>query len=228
MYIYMRIDRFFIQQKINNQDVIYVTDENVVRQWRKVLRLSPGAEVDLCDNSGKVYRGILKEFDKGATVEIANIRDGIVPEPLTLYMALIKKDAFELVVEKATELGVSYIVPIRTDHSVKHNLRFDRLQKIAREASEQSERAVLPEITDITFLEDAASSAPAGAVALAARTCNREGLIGADALFVGPEGGWSERELRVCEEQGIKTVCLGETILRAETAALAGIAKTGV
>lgn len=219
----MRIDRFFIQDSIGDQKTINVTDENVVHQWRKVLRYSPGVEMDLCDNSGFIYRGTLLSYDNGAEVEITDKKEGIVPKDFTLYMAVIKKDNFELVVQKATELGVTKIVPVLCDFSPKLNLNMGRLEKIMREASEQSERAVMPELVEVTTFEDVLNTAPENTVVLMAR---REGETkNTDAIFVGPEGGWSEKEIKAFEEKRIAKVSLGETVLRAETAAIAGISK---
>lgn len=220
----MRIDRFFIQTPIGDKDTINVTDENVLHQWRKVLRYKPDTHVELCDNSGFVYEGILKNYDNGAEVRIVGKREGVVLRDFVLYMSVIKKDNFELVVQKATELGVTKIVPVQTDFSPKLNLRFDRLEKIIREASEQSERAVMPEITEVVSLEDALSDAPQNAVVLMART-EGEKPEKVGAVFVGPEGGWSELEIKMFEEKGIAKMSLGETILRAETAGIVGVAR---
>ena len=218
----MRIDRFFIQDTIGDVQKINVTDEQVIHQWRKVLRYSPGVEMDLCDNSGFVYRGTLLNFDNGAEVEITDKKEGIVTKDFILYMAVIKKDNFELVVQKATELGVTKIVPVLADFSPKLNLRFDRLAKIVREASEQSERAIMPEISEVMRFEDALNGAPGKSVVLMARQVG-ERPEKVEALFVGPEGGWSEKEIEAFEEKRIGGVSLGETVLRAETAAIVGV-----
>lgn len=220
----MRIDRFFVNNQLKEGEVVNITDPDVVHQWRKVLRYSPGTSLELCDNSGYVFAGVLRGYDKGAEVEISERREGNVLKPLTLYMSLIKKDKFELVCEKATELGVTRIVPITTEYSLEYNLRFDRLEKIIKEASEQSERAVLPIIEEIKTLQEAIEEAPKRSVVLVERT---EGgsLKGAEALFVGPEGGWSEKEIQTFERKVIEKVSLGSQILRAETAGIVGIAR---
>lgn len=218
----MRIDRFFVQDKIEDKTLLNIIDEGVIHQWRKVLRYKPETIVELCDNSGFVYTGVLKSYDNGAEVEITEKREVNTLKPLTLYMSLIKKDKFELVCEKATELGVTKIVPITTEFSLKYNVRFDRLKKIVREASEQSERTMLPEIIDSMTLGEAINDAPQKSVVLAER---KEGgtLQDVDALFVGPEGGWSEKEMKLFEEKGIEKVSLGNQILRAETAGIVSV-----
>lgn len=235
----MRIDRFFVEDVIGTQTQIHVSDPRVVHKWRKVLRYTPGDEVVLCDNTGTEYRGRLMDFTtantpagkrEAVTVEILAAREGRVPDrDLTLYMAVIKKDLFELVVEKATELGVSRIVPMRTEYTGQQNLRYDRLEKIIREASEQSERAILPEIDEETEVPDVIETASAGLRVLTARDhdgnarmyTGRETITG---LMVGPEGGWSEAEMALFTEHAIPHLSLGEQILRAETAAISGIA----
>jgi len=218
----MRIDRFFVNDQLKEGEVVNITDPDIVHQWRKVLRYSPGTPLELCDNSGYVFAGVLRGYDKGAEVEISERREGNILKPLTLYMSLIKKDKFELVCEKATELGVTRIVPITTEYSLEYNLRFDRLEKIVREASEQSERVSLPEIEEVKTLEEAIEEAPKRSVVLVERT---EGgsLKDAPALFVGPEGGWSGNELKLFAEKGIEKASLGNQILRAETAGVVGV-----
>ena len=219
----MRIDRFFVKDQLKEGGVISIKDDAVIHQWRKVLRYKPGTIVELCDNSGFVYKGELKNYNNGAEVEILEKKKGnVLDKKLTLYMSLIKKDKFELVCEKVTELGISKIIPVTTDFSIKHNVRFDRLEKIVREASEQSERAMLPEIGEVLTLDKAIDSSPENSVVLVARK-EGDGPLNSDAVFVGPEGGWSEKELDMFKEKGIKGVNLGTQVLRAETAGIVGV-----
>lgn len=223
----MRIDRFFVSTELPETGQVVITDEHVVHQWRKVLRLSPGAVMDLCDNSGNVFRGELLSYDTGAMVEIQEVREGNVFKPFTLYMAIIKKDLFEMVCEKATELGVTRIVPLRTDYTGKQNIRYDRVEKIVREASEQSERAVVPEIDEEHTLEQVLEGDVEGVRVLVAR--KKEGDTGEtktylSGIMVGPEGGWSDKELKLFDEKKLRQISLGNQVLRAETAAIAGLA----
>ena len=153
-----------------------------------------------------------------------------------LYLALIKFDRFEWAVEKATELGVTRIVPVETQRSDKGlfeaaKKRVERWRKIAREASEQSRRLREPEVADAVKL------ARLGPVEVDRRVlldetedappllrCLGDGEVGSVALLVGPEGGWADGERAALAENGWVGASLGPSILRAETAVCAALA----
>jgi 16S rRNA (uracil1498-N3)-methyltransferase len=143
-----------------------------------------------------------------------------------LYMSLIKKDLFELVVEKVTELGVKSITPILTDRTQGKNLNMERLNKIAIEASEQCGRGNIPIIKPVTDLENALSSIEGEII-----VCDKSGSVLSDQpinlstinLLIGPEGGWTDEERKLFSSKGAKFISLGDTILRAETAGIVGV-----
>ena len=230
----MRTDRFFVTEQIGDKTQIKIVDKNLVEQWRRVLRMAPGVEMILCDNSGLEFKGRLMEYESdGAVVSILGSKEGEnkVEKEVILACSVLKKDNFEWVAQKATELGVSKIVPVLADNSVKQNLRMDRLEKIVREASEQSERVVLPEVCDVQSLEDALSMMPQKTFVLETHlkspvlyfrsiTQGEGGSLDSLGFLVGPEGGWSEEEIAFFKERGVEMVTLGPQILRAETAAI--------
>ena len=181
----------------------------------RVLRLRPGAIVTLSDGAGRwrVARfGLAVEPD--GPIELVP-----APEPLiTIAFALVKAERPELAVQKLTELGVDRIVLYVADRSVvrwdderaEHHM--ERLRRVAREASMQSRRVRLPGVVwSATF----AAVAEAPGAALAERDGAPVDLMHTTVL-VGPEGGWSPREL----DQGLPRVVLGPHVLRAETAAI--------
>jgi len=159
--------------------------------------------------------------------------------PVTLLLAIFKFDRMEWAIEKATELGVSKIVPViarRTDAhlataSVK---RADRWSRIAFQAAEQSRRASPPEVIAPVKLREAVGFPAALKIVLSeseSQTQLRDAVAARDAakdvsLAVGPEGGWTEDELQLFQENGWISASLGPTVLRAETAAIAAIAIT--
>jgi 16S rRNA (uracil1498-N3)-methyltransferase len=165
---------------------------------------------------------------------------------ITLALAIFKFDRMEWAMEKCTEIGAARIIPVIARRSDAHLAaaaakRHERWQRIVREAAEQSRRAAPPEIAAPVKLKDLAGVLPAGAltrVVLAellagSEENNRLGEIlpsamqpGASevALAIGPEGGWSDRELDWFCEEGWIAASLGETILRAETAAIVATA----
>lgn len=153
---------------------------------------------------------------------------------VTLYCAILKRENFEWVVQKTTELGVRRIVPLITDRTVKTGIRLDRLISIAREASEQSGRGVIPEISKPMEFDQALSETKQYAQNLFFHT-SRTGKEDSDreatsqkpkakrsiGLWIGPEGGWSDDEVTAATQANIRISSLGPRILRAETAAVA-------
>jgi len=192
----------------------------------RVLRVRPGTEMVVCDGAGSWRRA---RFDE--TIDLVGPIEHEVPSTpaLRIGFSLIKGDRPELIVQKLTELGIDGIVPFTSDHSVVHwepkrqVRQHERFVTIAREASMQCRRTVLPEISPLTtFAELAAGSPPpvmaefdGGPVAdlIATPTAPTKPIT----VLIGPEGGWSEAERR----SGLATVRIGRHILRAETAAIA-------
>lgn len=205
-----------------------IRDAEFLRLAHTVLRLAPGERVALCDGSGTEAIAVLKTVDRrAATVAIESVekREADVDRDVTLYCAVLKRDHFEWVVQKATEVGVATIVPFVTERTIKTGLKLERLTQIAREAAEQSGRAVLPkieaphafdealqrfEIHDQVFCLELSSSETIDSV-----------LPRNVAVMVGPEGGWTDGELakfRTCSK--VKIASLSPLVLRAETAAI--------
>ena len=143
-------------------------------------------------------------------------------------MAMIKKDNFEWVAQKATELGVTNIIPLLCEHSEKRKLNMDRMRTIAIEASEQSGRGDIPVIHDPIKIGDVLQS---GMLPQEKVLFHPDGipfdqykhgtLASSVALFVGPEGGFSDKEIALCKIYNMPVVTLGKQILRAETAGIA-------
>lgn len=150
-----------------------------------------------------------------------------------LYLAVFKFDRFEWAVEKCTELGVSSIIPViaqRTDsHLAKSTAsRVTRWRRIAHEAAQQSRRDAAPEILDPKRVDKAIAEAPGKRIVLAEAERERRlaDLLEAGSpisFAVGPEGGWTESELRLFGESGWISASLGPNILRAETAAITAL-----
>jgi 16S rRNA (uracil1498-N3)-methyltransferase len=202
-----------------------------------VLRARVGQDFDIATGS-VVRRGRISfvgdarvDFDLGEEVS------GSSQAEITLVLAVFKFDRMEWAIEKCTELGVSRIVPViarRTDShlataSVK---RAERWQRIARQAAEQSRRVAPPEIAAPIKLAEALNLPATLRIVLAEsedQVLLRDvvkPLAGENgiALAVGPEGGWTEGELQSFLQSGWTSVSLGNTILRAETAAIAATA----
>lgn len=155
------------------------------------------------------------------------------PEPdLRLMVAALKRDAMEWLVEKATELGVAAIHPVLTRRSVADRVNQARLATIARGAAEQCERLSLPVVHAAMPLHEALSAWDGTPIFMAAERAGAPALPQALAgqrlplaLLIGPEGGFDRAELDAARSYAfVKTIGLGPRILRAETAAVAGLA----
>lgn len=237
----MRIHRFYTPDQINDGKIV-IQDERLIHQWRNVFRYNVGSEVVLFDGSGHEYRAQFVELsNRSAVLEVVSKRKSIMPKNnINLFQSIIKKDKMEWIVEKATELGVTKIIPIVSERSEKKNLNQERMFKIAMEASEQCGRGDVPQIEDgqklsdvsfdqeseiIVFDPSGTTSPPPSSPALPARQVAKERGESPISIFIGPEGGWSEKELDFFKQKNAQIYSLGDLILRAETAAIVALSK---
>lgn len=195
------------------------------RHAAKVLRLRPGDEIVALDGAGGRFRAHLKEE---GSVELLETLPSNEPRlRLTVYQGVPKADKLELLAQKLTELGVTRLVPVAMERSVRHFEKVERLRKIAREAAKQCRRALPMEITEPMPWPKAVLDMRARERLVAPWEEASDGRLTAlppcndIGLLIGPEGGISAREIA---ESGAKTVTLGARILRTETAALAATA----
>ncbi|MFZ0296633.1 MAG: RsmE family RNA methyltransferase [Candidatus Sulfotelmatobacter sp.] len=203
----------------------------------RVLRARVGEDFDIATGQG-VRRGrIVLVKDDRVEFELNEMISAAPSAEITLLLAIYKFDRMEWAIEKCTELGVSRIVPLisrRTDsHLAAASIkRVERWQRIARQAAEQSRRAAPPEIAAPIKLSEALN-APTGLRILLAESeehtllrdvVNQENASGGIVLAIGPEGGWTQDEVKAFQQAGWISASLGNTILRAETAAIAAMA----
>jgi 16S rRNA (uracil1498-N3)-methyltransferase len=229
--------RFFVHPQAIHHSTA-VLDEAIAHQLRHVLRMRPGARIVVLDNQGWEYEVELAEItNKGARGAVIEKRpaSGEPSVYVTLYQCVLKKDNFEWVLQKGTEIGVSRFVPVISQRTViadneriKAN-KLPRWERIITEAAEQSHRGRLPELDAPISFEQALADAASADVALipwekeTARTL-RDVLPGAAeavALIIGPEGGFEDGEIELAQQHGVQPITLGPRILRAETAAAA-------
>ena len=228
--------RFFVDEVRSGRAELSGDD---ARHLTRVLRVEAGQKYEISDNRN-VY---LAEVETARKEHVAFRTLEKLPVPaetvrLVLCAALIKFDHFEWMIEKATELGVSEIVPVETIRSERGleraaHKRVERWRRIALEASQQSRRAFLPEVAEPEPLRDALAREATYRFALdenpATRPLNAalpavrhtQDIV---ALLIGPEGGWTDDERSQFTAAGWSPVSLGPLILRAETAALAALA----
>jgi 16S rRNA (uracil1498-N3)-methyltransferase len=204
----------------------------------RVLRLQVGDEVALFDGVGRGFAGRIAGLSGGKATIVLGAEESPgreSPLRLTLLAALSKGEKLELVVQKATELGVGEIQPVYTERADvrpapgRGGEKLDRWRRVAMEACKQSGRTRLPLIHEPVGLGEALRR-PSGAVGVvmdpegpegtAAEIAAKAASAGSVAVAVGPEGGWSERELESFREAGFIPLRLGPRVLRTETAAI--------
>jgi 16S rRNA (uracil1498-N3)-methyltransferase len=228
--------RFFVDEVRSGRAEISGDD---ARHLTRVLRVEAGQRYEISDNRN-VY---LAEIETARKEHVAFRTVEKLPQPaptvrLVLCAALIKFDHFEWMIEKATELGVSEIVPVETIRSERGleraaHKRVERWRRIVLEASQQSRRAFLPDVSEPEPLSDALArearykfaldenpSAPSLNSALPSARDAQDTV----AMLIGPEGGWTDEERTQFIVAAWRPVSLGPLILRAETAALAALA----
>ncbi len=219
---------YFIGQFNLNLEQIMCADTEIVHQIKDVLRLKENEEVVLCDGLGKAAVAQIKKMDKK---EIIFSVKSFLPismsnKKITLYVALLKRDSFEWLLQKATEVGVDEIVPLISERTIKMGMNEKRWQKIIKEAAEQSQSLVLPQLLPVQNLKDALKSKKGTAVFFDATGAEINKVKIKDeviSLFIGPEGGWTEKEVEMCKDGSVQVCNLGESILRAETAATVAV-----
>lgn len=209
---------------------VIATNAGQAHYLANVMRRSPGDALLLFNGrDGEWLARILGISRKEAVLRVDSLERPQAAEPdVILAFAPLKRDATELVVEKATELGVSTIMPVLTTRGQTARLNLDRLGLIATEAAEQSERLSVPEIRPPVPLETLLRDWPASRrLAVAAERREAPPLAPpAGGLLIGPEGGFTERELDgLAQYPFVSLTSLGGRILRAETAAIAGLAR---
>ncbi len=242
--------RFFVTPEVLAAEPVTLTG-GLAHQICHVLRMHPGDRVILLDNRGWAYEAaVVSCTGQAVTLEVRD-RQEATGEPrthITLLQAVLKGERFAWALQKGTEVGVSRFVPLICERTVSGDQRAlehkrERWERIIREAAEQSRRARLPVLAPVQPFEVAVQAGRledrphsscslrlllwegAGAAALreVLAACNlRSG--GRIEVFVGPEGGFTDRERDMARTCGIVPVTLGPRILRAETAGLVAAA----
>jgi 16S rRNA (uracil1498-N3)-methyltransferase len=228
--------RFFVGQFIDRTAVI---DGDTAHHLGRVLRAQVGQLYELSDGIA-VWLGRIESVARDR-IQFALLEEIPAHPPavdIILLLSIVKFDAFEWAIEKATQLGVGMIVPVAASRSEKALLaasgkRLDRWEKILVEASQQSRRVRVPAISSPLRLREAFNEAyPLGAKVILSERSNAPALrdvlsavtVSQATLAIGPEGGWTDEELSMAEAVGFREASLGKLILRTETAVVAALA----
>lgn len=227
--------RVFVSEPIDAATTTFALDEASAHYLTRVLRLREGTLVDVADGTGRLWQGVLQPQNSAWQLsQFAMIFEQELAPARILAAALIKPDRWEWMLEKAAELGVNTIIPLKAERSVveleprKAAQRLERWAKIVEGAARQCERLAPVHLETPTSLAD-----------VLARYRDAQALMLDEAvpkrawphvqserpvlLFVGPEGGWSEEERAQLHRAGVIPCGLGSNVLRAETAAIAAL-----
>jgi 16S rRNA (uracil1498-N3)-methyltransferase len=195
----------------------------------RVARTRIGEEVEVFDRAGNAARATVHSLDRdSATLVLGDsIPSRESPLDLHLAMAIIQLEKFELVLQKATELGVKSMIPLVTEHvelrPERYSGKMERWNKIVFEAVKQCGRALVPRIEAPSKFEDVIARSGEKILFDAEAGGSPAEALSAVTILIGPEGGWSERELALAREHDVRIERLGPRRLRAETAAIAAV-----
>lgn len=233
----MRINSFVTPETLSADELTLSPEES--HHLARVLRVESGQELTLFDGKGiRAEATIAAVTKKAVTVRVTG-RTAVPPPPvdITLFQAVCKPDRFEMILQKATELGVRTIQPVNSQNTalpaVKMKKLAERGEAIIRNAAQQCGTAWLPQIRPLcTFSEMLPALKPIDAAVIGSlhagaapfrKTMQSLNPVRSAALLIGPEGDFTEKEVESAVEAGAQPVTFGDRILRTETAALFGL-----
>lgn len=229
------MQRFYVPSPDIKKNIIEIQEPRIVFQAGRVLRMHTGSRFNVFNEKGEEFLVEILEINRRKLTGniIEKIKQNTEPKiDIHLYQAIPKKTAlFELVVQKATEIGVNHIYPLITKRTEKHRLsKFDRLLVIAMEAAEQSKRLKVPIIHHPVAFDQVITKAKNAYLAYEYEEKKTLGDYLPDIkknrnahLFIGPEGGFDQQEIDLAKKNGAKMFTLGPRILRTETAAFSAL-----
>ena len=233
---------FFVNPEQVEDGLIRITGSDV-NHIKNVLRIRQGEEMLVSDGTGRDYLCQAEEIaGQEVTVRILETEEEgrELPSRIWLFQGLPKSDKMELIIQKAVELGAAGIVPVSTKNAVvkldakKEEAKRKRWQAIAESAAKQSGRSLMPRVMGIMTLKEAFDYVESQGFSVRLIPYEHEaGMDGTKteldaagpgqdiAVFIGPEGGFDEREIELALSKGVRPISLGRRILRTETAGLA-------
>lgn len=217
------MQQYFVDKEIQSDEIIEL-DKEVLHHLIKVLRKDSVYTFRIADMNGKIFHAHLID-DKRCMIDEFLDENNELDCDITCILSLIKSDKFELCIQKLTELGVKRIVPYNARRSVvkiKEKKKLERFDKIAREASEQCHRNIIPEICDPCDLKDLKNYLSERNYICYESERNISDIDKSSSVtyIIGPEGGFEDQEYEKIVSMGFESISLGKRILRAETAAL--------
>ena len=235
-----KMSRFFVNSSNISGDSIIISGEDV-NHIKRVLRLGIGDIITVTDGSGIDYRVEIAKLNESAieTRIIESVKNLTEPPvEIVLYQGLPKSDKMEYVIQKGVELGLRGIVPVITERTVvkldskkDEQKKCERWNRISMEAAKQSNRGIIPHVElpiDFKKAVIAAKDYDISLIPYEKEKSNglkniifNKNFTKRISIFIGPEGGFTEKEVEMAVENGIHPVTLGPRILRTETAGIA-------
>ena len=233
---------FFVNPEQVEDGLIRITGPDV-NHIKNVLRMRQGEEMLVSDGTGRDYLCQAEEIAGGEVTALilkTEEEGRELPSRIWLFQGLPKSDKMEFIIQKAVELGAAGIVPVTTRNTVvkldpkKEETKVKRWQAIAESAAKQSKRSLVPRVSGIMTLKEAFDYVESQGFSVRLIPYEHEaGMDGTKteldaagpgqdiAVFIGPEGGFDEREIELALSKGVRPISLGRRILRTETAGLA-------
>ncbi len=230
---------FFVDSSAIGEGKVRITGADL-NHMKNVLRMKPGEAVLISDGTGKDYNCQVETYTEGEGIlEILSENEDSreLPSRIWLFQGLPKSDKMEVIIQKAVELGAAGVIPVATRNAVvkldakKAESKVRRWQAIAESAAKQSKRSYIPKVGAVMSLKEAFSYIEEQKFDLCMIPYELEkGMDGTKqvlsrlasgqqiAVFIGPEGGFDEEEIRLALEKNVIPVSLGKRILRTETA----------
>lgn len=220
----------FYAPEISVDSLDYVLTEEESKHCIRVLRMKQGDEITLLNGRGLASVAVISEdHPKRCKLEITSfIQHERSEKELHIAIAPTKNmDRMEWFLEKATEIGLSKLTFLKCDHNERGQMKLDRLEKIAISAMKQSKRYFLPELVEFIPFADFVKNHPNGYIGHCYESQKKplNELTNRQVFLIGPEGDFSEVEVKLALEQGYQAVSLSDFRLRTETAALMAVMK---
>jgi len=231
--------RFFVSEENIIDEKIFISGEDV-KHIRNVLRLERGDSLTLCDGKRRDYTVKIEGFESDKILtSIVKTEDNKSEPPVEviLFQGIPKSDKMDLIIQKSVELGVGRIYPVITERTIVKlgsqkdvENKLKRWQRISLEAAKQCGRGIIPEVKNPVYFKEALNLAGSTQLSLipyeketakSLKQYLRAGNINSVSIIIGPEGGFSEKEIELAAIEGLNVVTLGPRILRTETAGIA-------
>ena len=242
--------RFYVDNLSELNKSITIEGEDV-NHIKNVLRLTVGDSITISDGSSRDYECVIASISDVVTADIVDIHDcnAELPVKLRLFQGVPKADKFELIIQKAVELGAAEIIPVMMERTVvklddkKQDKKLERYRKIAEAAAKQSRRGIIPEVSSYISFKNAVKTLTeaddkvkrmilvpyesAEGMDYARNIIASAGEYDEIDIFIGPEGGFADSEIELAKQSGASIISLGNRILRTETAGLAILSILG-